>query len=194
MARQASILTEQPETGGVAMLDQHDFALRHVDFAGMEGPETTQQPYTPFAPAIWLGFEDGASVMSSAGKCEDGSEALFLNIQPGPSRWMSLELGLSADGVLETGMAMAAITAAAMPRAEIAAMLRLPTDGETGFVDTPRQPLVLGPQLRKSFVSISNDGVTLAPNGICPRPVLLLFMPLRDLTLCIRRISFGPAA
>lgn len=191
MAGEASALTEQPKRTPEA--GRSDFALRCINFGEMTESGTSLEAYAPLAPSIWLGFEDGGLASWSSGHCENGSEAVFLDVRPGPSRWFSLELGLNVEGLRETGMAMAAIEAAATPRVEIAATLRLPTGGDTPFVELPRQRLIFGPQMKESFLSISTSGIALTPNEACPRPVLLLFMPLRELTICIRRITFGPA-
>lgn len=194
MAAKEGALTVRDDEAGEATIRSAALISRSIDFRDVAGLDAPLNAYTPFAPSVWTGFQEGGFVRHSSGVCEDGLSALFLDMKPGASRWMSLELELDEDGLRASAMAMATICAAATPRIQIKTVLRLPVDGEKPFVDTPPREMMIGPRLGDHAVFLRMPEVNIAPNEACPQPRLLMFMPLRDVTVCLRQLTFGPTA
>lgn len=179
------------------MLDWTDFVLRHFRAGQTPGAETPQSSTQPFplaaSPSMWMSFQDGGVVTRAPVTAGDGGPALCLELRPGPSRWMAIEIILDADALHACGGATLAIEASSTPRIQVASVLRVPVAGDRPFVDTPSHRFVLDATMRTNATFFPLPDVPIAPNPACPSPRLVLLLPLREISLYLRSLAFGPA-
>lgn len=178
------------------MLECTDFALRHFR-AGQDqadAPLTSTQPFPLAAsPSMWMSFQEGGVVTRTPVTAGDGGPALCLELRPGPSHWMAFEIILDAAALLSCGGATLALQAASTPRIQATAVLRVPVAGDRPFVDTPPHRFVLDATMRTNATFFPLPDAPMAPNPACPSPRLVLLLPLREIALYLRSLTFGPA-
>lgn len=179
------------------MLEWTDFALRHFHARPDQAADAPALATHPFplanSSSMWMSFQEGAVVTRKPVSAGDGAAALCLDLRPGPSRWMAIELILDQGALIGCGGAALALQAAATPRIQASAVLRVPVSGERPFIDTPAHRFVVGATMRTNATFFTLPEASIAPNQACPAPRLVILLPLRDITLHLRSLSFGPA-
>lgn len=148
--------------------------------------------YAPVCDSLWMGFNKGAQVSVSMSRAEEH----VLNIDPKDSDWMSIEIGLDETALKTHGFATAAIEASATTTLRVDAVLRVPSaKSHSGFVDSAPQRFLLSPAMRETPVFFhieKKKRADIVSNDKFPRPVIILFLPLRSVVLGIQSISAGP--
>lgn len=169
-----------------------DFRIRDFSISG--GTATRDlSPYEPIRPGLWIGFQEGAMVRARQGTSADGRRGLMLQIDPGPSAWMSLEMQLDADSLLRTGTALATLEAAASPLANVNMVLRMPRAGSAkGFWDTRAQSVVFGAGFSRKSLAFFPRLSEMDPHEGFPNPLLIAFLPLRKTDLLLSDLLVGP--
>jgi hypothetical protein len=167
-----------------------DFSDRAIRRSLKTGP---LQPYEPFLPELSFGFELCARTRLRLAKAEDEMTAMFCDIETGSSRWLTLEMAFDPEKLQRSGAAFAMIEAAAAPRIAVKAVLRTPNPKAVeGFVDCEPVSFVIDSALRKTSLSFTVSLEDLRPQKEDREAQLIIFMPLRNFSLCLRRLTFAP--
>ena len=167
-----------------------DFSDRTLRFALKTGP---LKPYEAFLPGFSFGFEKDALIVLRLAKAEDGAPALFCEIEARMSRWLTLEIALDHEMLKRTRAAFAMIEAAAAPRIAIKTGLRIPQrKAEEGFVDSSPFSFVLDSAIGNTTFSFPVLQSDIEPFEGIREAKLILFMPLKNFSVCLRRLSIAP--
>jgi hypothetical protein len=150
--------------------------------------------YAPICDNLWMGFNNSAQVsisMSRAG-------GHVFDIDPKDSDWMSIEIGLDEAALKTHGFATATLEASATTTLRVDAVLRVPSaKSHSGFVDSAPQRFLLSPAMRETPVFFhieKKKRADIVSNDKFPRPVIILFLPVRSAVLGIETISAGPVS
>lgn len=183
-----------PPRLGKHVLPSTDFRMRYVDFGRFNKRSFSISPYQPVGAGIAMGFEESAKIVARTGKVGNGSRALFIEVRPGESRWITLELDLDTSGVEKSGHASINLAAAASTRLHVSAALRVPTKGPQKFIDSHSERFTLVAQVKNYPLVIGKPDVEIIPNHDQKCPRIVLFLPVREATYCFQKLTISPAA
>lgn len=170
------------------IIDFSDRAIRRTLKTGQ------LQAYEPFLPGLSFGFEQCARTTMRIAKADDGVPSMFCDIETGPSHWLTLEMALDPETLQRSGAAFAMIEAAAAPRIAVKAVLRASNpNAAEGFVDSAPVSFVIDTALRKTSLSFAVAMQDSRPHKGIRKAQLIIFMPLRNFSLCLRRLTLAPA-
>lgn len=152
------------------------------------------RPYRPFLPNMCFSFAVGTQANISLSKGDDDALALFFSADIGPSPWLALECSLETTLVQRVGAVFALLEASAVPSLQMRACIRLQKKNSNKYVDGVPQIFALNSQLTRYPFSFSIASGDISPHNEDIEVRLIFFMPLRNLSLCLRRLTIAPLA
>lgn len=146
--------------------------------------------YEPIVAGMRVGFEADGRAAARVGRDADGAEAIFLDIEPGRSRWLTLEASVDASTLRQAAVSGVTMFAASVPRlagrARIGRSQRAMWRNQGSRRDAN---FIIDANLRNiDFTPYSAP--TLLPAALEPNARLILELAPRRVSLCLRKIVF----
>lgn len=152
----------------------------------IQSPPPILAAYQEIYSNMWCGFSADAKAEAYIGSTINGTDGLFLNIDPANSPWVSLEFGIHRKTLSNSNSVTLTLNSACSPHSKIHAVLRIPDKSDhRGFRDCADAYVTLSGDMEEVAIKLDADLNKVRSTKKLLHPTLILFFPLRPISVCI---------